>query len=237
MDNVKSMPPDFVGMKGWNRKQDSSVKRNIILDAAEQVFSHKDYHDALLDEIATVAGISKATLYLYFENKIDLFISVAERKLWQLSEVIQKVTTDYADPVATIKRLIEDELLFFSNNAAFFKVFTSFTDDFVLRLYAQRSDLQLGAQALSNRIRQRVLPLMLKNIDAVAKVIRHGQEISVFRKLYEEGDFGATEAAFMLTSIIHTCVFLWLLQPENANLIDKAGLAKMIFLEGLLVRE
>jgi len=226
MDNVKNMPPDFVGMKGWNKKQDSSVKRDIILDAAEQVFSHKDYHDALLDEIATVAGISKATLYLYFENKIDLFISVAERKLWQLSEVIQKVTTDYADPVATIKRLIEDELSFFSDNAAFFKV-----------LYAQRSDFQLGTQESVNRIRERVLPLMLRNIDAIAKVIRHGQESGVFNRLTEGNDFGAKEAAFMLTSIIHTCVLLWILQPENANLIDKAELAEMIILEGILFRE
>ena len=36
----------------WDRKHDSGVKRNIILDAAEQVFSHKDYHNAALDEIA-----------------------------------------------------------------------------------------------------------------------------------------------------------------------------------------
>lgn len=213
-------------VKKWNRKQNSSVKRDIILDAAERVFSQKDYHDALLDEIASVAGISKATLYLYFENKIDLFISVAERKLSQRSEIIQKAITDYTDPVAAIKRLIADELSFFSDNAAFLKV-----------LYAQRSDFQLGTQEKINSIRKRVLPLMLKNNDAIAKVIKHGQEMGVFQKLYEGNDFGATEAAFMLTSIIHTCVFLWILWPEDANLIDKVELAEKIFLEGLLVRE
>ena len=57
-----------------DRRHDSIVKRDIILDAAEQVFSHKDYHNAALDEIAGVAGVSKATLYLYFKNKIDLFL-------------------------------------------------------------------------------------------------------------------------------------------------------------------
>lgn len=213
-------------MMKWNRKQDSSVKRDIILDAAELVFSQKDYHSALLDEIASVAGISKPTLYLYFEDKIDLFISVTERKLSQRSEVIQKATMAKGAPVETIKRLIADELSFFSDNAAFFKV-----------LYAQRSDFQLGTQEKINRIRKRVLPLMLKNIETKAKVIKHGQEMGVFQKLYQGNDFGATEAAFMLTSIIHTCVFIWLLQPENANLTEKAKLAEKIFLEGLLVRE
>ena len=105
-----SSSEEFDNVKEWDRKQDSDVKRNIILDAAEQVFSRKDYHNAVLDEIAGVAGVSKATLYLYFENKIDLFLSVVERKFFELSEVILNATADCTDPVATNKRLITNEL-------------------------------------------------------------------------------------------------------------------------------
>ena len=215
----QSSSEEFDNVKEWDRKQDSDVKRDIILDAAEQVFSHKDYHDAVLDEIAGVAGVSKATLYLYFENKIDLFLSVVERKFFGLNEVILNATADCTDQVATIKRLITNELLFFSDNADFFKV-----------LYAQRSNFQLRAQ--EDEIRERAKPLMLSNVNAVAKVIKRGQENGVFQSVNER------DAAFMLTSLTHTCVFLQILEPESVvSMKDRAGLVEKIFLEGLLIRE
>jgi len=216
-----SSSEEFDNVKEWDRKQDSDVKRNIILDAAEQVFSRKDYHNAVLDEIAGVAGVSKATLYLYFENKIDLFLSVVERKFFELSEVILNATADCTDPVATIKRLITNELLFFSDNADFFKVF-----------YAQRSNFQLRAQVDEDEIRERATPLILSNVNAVAKVIKRGQENGVFQSVNER------DAAFMLTSLTHTCVFLQILEPENVvPMKDRTELVEKIFLEGLLIRE
>ncbi|HIE27971.1 TPA: TetR/AcrR family transcriptional regulator [Candidatus Poribacteria bacterium] len=207
-------------IKEWDRKHDSSVKRDIILDAAEQVFSDKDYHEAVLDEVADVAGVSKATLYLYFKNKIDLFLSVAERKLCELNEVILKSTADCSDPVATIKRLITDELTFFSDNAAFFKV-----------IHDQRFNLQLRAQVNEDEIRERVMPLMFSKINVTAEVIKLGQENGVFQAVNPK------EAAFMLTSLVHTCLLLLNLAPEDVVLTDKAELVEKIFLEGLLMRK
>jgi AcrR family transcriptional regulator len=219
MGQSNSGGPDKV--KEWDRKQDSDVKRNIILDAAEQVFSQKDYHDAVLDEIAGVAGVSKATLYLYFKNKIDLFFSVIERKLWELNKVVVNATTNYIDPVLAIKRLINDELNFFSDNTDFFKAF-----------YAQHHDFQFRAQVDEDEIHERVKPFVISKTDAVAKVIKRGQEIGAFQSVNER------DAAFMLISLIHTCVFLQILEPENVvSMKDRAELVEKIFLEGLLVRE
>jgi len=211
---------EFDKVKEWDRKQDSDVKRNIILDAAEQVFSQKDYHNAVLDEIAGIAGVSKASLYLYFKNKIDLFLSVIERKLWELHKVVVNATADCIDPVAAIKRLIADEILFFSDNADFFKV-----------IYAQHSNLQLRAQVSEEELQGRVTPPVLSKINAIAKVIKRGQENGVFQSVDER------KAAFMFVSLIHTCIFLEILEPENVVLMDRAELVEKIFLEGLLVRE
>lgn len=217
----QSSSGEFDEAKEWDRKQDSSVKKNIILDAAEQVFSYKDYHDAVLDEIAGVAGVSKATLYLYFKNKIDLFFSVVERKLWELDKVVVNATADRIDPVAAIKRLITDELAFFSDNADFFKVF-----------YSQHSNFQFRTQVDEDEIRERVMPFVISKVDAVAGVIKRGQENGVFQSVNER------DAAFMLTSLIHTCVFLQILEPENVvPMENKAELVEKIFLEGLSIRE
>ena len=56
-------------------------KREIILDAAVQVFSTKGYHNTRMEEIATVAGIGKGTIYEYFDSKLQLFQAMMESSL------------------------------------------------------------------------------------------------------------------------------------------------------------
>ena len=203
------------------RSRHKESRRNAILDVAEQIFSRKDYHDATLDEIAQAACLSKAAIYLYFENKIELFLSVVERKLLQLGEVVQKAIADCDDVVAAIKRVIVVELAFFNDNVEFFMV-----------IHCQRSEIQFQAKLSDDEIKERILPIIYKKIDAVAECIKCGQESGVFLSV------NPREAAFMLSALIHTCVFMHVTTPdEHANLLDKADLVSKIFLDGLLVRE
>lgn len=44
-------------------------KKQIIMDAALEVFAHKSYHGASISQIAKVAGVSKGLMYNYFKNK------------------------------------------------------------------------------------------------------------------------------------------------------------------------
>jgi AcrR family transcriptional regulator len=44
-----------------------------ILDAALEVFSQKGFDGARMEDIAEVAGVSKATIYLYFPSKVEVF--------------------------------------------------------------------------------------------------------------------------------------------------------------------
>jgi AcrR family transcriptional regulator len=44
-----------------------------------RVFCRRGLHKTNLEEVATEAGISKGTIYLYFKNKEDLFIATAQR--------------------------------------------------------------------------------------------------------------------------------------------------------------
>ena len=49
-----------------------------IIGAAAKVFSRKGYRLTQMEEIAKVAGVSKATLYYYFKSKIHLFYYLLE---------------------------------------------------------------------------------------------------------------------------------------------------------------
>jgi AcrR family transcriptional regulator len=59
----------------WRRRAEARPAE--ILDAALTVFSARGFAAAKLDEVAKVAGISKGTLYLYFESKTALFEAMA----------------------------------------------------------------------------------------------------------------------------------------------------------------
>jgi len=53
-------------------------KKKAILKAALSVFIKRGYGDATIDEIVSIAGGSKATVYKYFKSKEDLFTIVVD---------------------------------------------------------------------------------------------------------------------------------------------------------------
>lgn len=64
-------------------------KQQRIIDAAGEEFAEKGYEGASINRIIKQAGISKGSLYYYFEDKADLFATVVT----YASEKIMKATT------------------------------------------------------------------------------------------------------------------------------------------------
>ncbi|NVO29010.1 TetR/AcrR family transcriptional regulator [Donghicola sp. C2-DW-16] len=56
-------------------------KRRQILDGAYEVFFEKGFDAASMNGICKAAGVSKGTLYVYFQNKEDLFVGLVEDRL------------------------------------------------------------------------------------------------------------------------------------------------------------
>ena len=60
---------------------EDSAKVRQILDGAREVFLSLGFDGASMGDIARMAGVSKGTLYVYFENKAELFSAlVAEER-------------------------------------------------------------------------------------------------------------------------------------------------------------
>jgi AcrR family transcriptional regulator len=53
--------------------------RNRILDVAEMLFQERGYTAVAMRDIAEALGVRQASLYYYFSNKEQLFVSVRER--------------------------------------------------------------------------------------------------------------------------------------------------------------
>lgn len=69
------------------------MKRKKILEAAAIVFSKKGFHQARMDEIATMANVAKGTLYYNFSSKSMLFSATVTEGL----ETIVKQITEKLD--------------------------------------------------------------------------------------------------------------------------------------------
>jgi len=63
----------------WERRKDARPQE--LLAAALDLFVERGYAATRLDEVAARAGVSKGTLYLYFENKEELFKAVVRENM------------------------------------------------------------------------------------------------------------------------------------------------------------
>ncbi len=83
---------------GRRKKEPRSVHRENIVSAASVLFMEKGIAAASMDDIAKAAGYSKATLYVYFENKeeiVGILVLNSMRKLYDYisSALIRHETT------------------------------------------------------------------------------------------------------------------------------------------------
>ena len=51
-------------------------KREAIVEAAIEVFAQKGFHAARISDVARAAGVADGTIYLYFDNKEHLLLSL-----------------------------------------------------------------------------------------------------------------------------------------------------------------
>jgi AcrR family transcriptional regulator len=84
--------------------EDSSKRRQII-EGARQVFMAQGFDAASMGEIARVAGVSKGTLYVYFENKDELFEAIVGQECRAQAEQIFALDPGNHDVEGVLTRL------------------------------------------------------------------------------------------------------------------------------------
>ena len=83
-----------------------SAKRQQILDGARRVFFAAGFAAASMGEIAREAGVSKGTLYVYFDSKEALFAALIEETKRETAERAFELDPDDADVAGTLTELI-----------------------------------------------------------------------------------------------------------------------------------
>ena len=82
-------------------------KYQAIIDAAVKVIAKYGYHNAQVAKIAREAGVAEGTIYLYFQNKEDVLVSIFKEKMGEYIALVRDELQKTAGPLEKLKLLIQ----------------------------------------------------------------------------------------------------------------------------------
>lgn len=68
----------------------ASLHREMIMKAAEALFSERSFEQTTIEDISKASGYSRRTVYAYFESKDDILHHIVEKGLISLKSDIEK---------------------------------------------------------------------------------------------------------------------------------------------------
>jgi AcrR family transcriptional regulator len=92
------------------RQQASEQRRQAILNAALDVFATEGFAAARLEDVAAKACVAKGTIYLFFEDKEDLFEQLL---ISAVAPVLTKVETLATEPLMPLNDMLAALFAFF----------------------------------------------------------------------------------------------------------------------------
>ena len=138
-------------------------KHNKIIISATKVFAKKGFFNARISDIAKEAKVADGTIYLYFNNKFDILISVLEEEIGKIIEQIEKAIEQETDPEKMLNIFIEKHLSAMKQNKNLAEV---------IHIELRQSD-RLVKEYRNTSFKQ--------YIDMISKIIKKGQELGIYR--------------------------------------------------------
>jgi TetR/AcrR family fatty acid metabolism transcriptional regulator len=180
------------------------------LTAAGEVFSEYGFHETLVDEIATRAGLGKGTIYRYFKNKKELFKAVIVEQIEELNKAVLLESGKYDGTIEKIKAGIRAYLKYFGERKKLF-----------LRLMLEHGEIERGHhdECCKNYLGQ--IELMRAFIEAG---IKEGVFKDIDPKSLSYGIFG------MINYVIF---FKWIMSEEEYDIMDEYDTICEIILNGV----
>ena len=97
-------------------KNRSNEKYYRIINAATKIFAKKGFFQAKVSEIAKEAKVADGTIYLYFENKDSILISLFEEQMKRVLDNMREEISKETDSVKKIERFALNHLKLIEQN-------------------------------------------------------------------------------------------------------------------------
>ncbi|MBX7196991.1 MAG: TetR family transcriptional regulator [Sandaracinaceae bacterium] len=199
------------GPRGRGREGD---KRERILRAATKVFARKGFYATKVSEVAKAAGVADGTIYLYFENKDDLLVSLFEDRILRLLSTLERALAERDTSEARLRCVIEMQLGLLEGERDLAEVIT------------------VNLRQSTRLMKQYAAPKFMLYLDSIARVIAEGQKSGAFR-----ADVSPHLVARTIFGALDGIAMTWALgKAEPGGLSRAATQVADILLSGLLAK-
>lgn len=186
------------------------LQRQRIIERALELFSESGYHRTHISHITDSLRISKATFYLYFENKHELFVAVFDHLIQVLTRTEEKIANESDIAI----RMRERARAYFSFYKRYHKVFDIIRAESI----GHEGKPELGIQAIYRKI-----------LDPVAKDIQRARE----EGLMADASVDSELASYMLVGAFDFICYRLLMDDKYSldgilNHFGKSQLSSMI---------
>jgi AcrR family transcriptional regulator len=182
------------------------IQRQRIVERALELFSERGYHRTHVSHITDSLRISKATFYLYFKDKHELFIAVFDH----LIQVLTRTEETIANESDIIIRMRERARAYFSFYKRYHKVFDIIRAESI----GQEGKPELGIQAIYRKI-----------LDPVAKDIQRARG----EGLMADASLDSELASYMLVGSLDFICYRLLMDDKYSldEILDNLGRSQL----------
>lgn len=196
-------------------KNKSKEKYYRIINAATKVFAQKGFYQAKVSEIAKEANVADGTIYLYFENKDAILISLFEEQMKGVLDNMREQISKEKDAVKKIEKFALSHLKLIEQNKDMAEI------------------IQVELRQSSKFMKEYKNEKFAQYLNLISEIIQEGQEKGIFKKGILPG---VAKRAFF--GALDEMSRFWVLSSRRKYDIETA--AKQIseyFLHGLIHRE
>ncbi len=187
------------------------LKRERILRAAIEIFADKGYFAARMTDVAKAADVADGTLYLYFDGKEHLLMSVFDDVLSRFISRLQLEIAPLDNPIDKLRVMLR------------------------LHLGTVGGDRALAhVLQIETRHSRRFMSLFTRGrlgeyLNLLREIVEEGQELGSFRR-----DISARLATVLIFGAVDELVTSWLLADEPGDLLRHEDSLLTILSEGLI---
>ncbi|AZU62279.1 TetR/AcrR family transcriptional regulator [Neobacillus mesonae] len=113
------------------------LTRDMIMDAARDLFVSKGYQHVSMRQIAKELGYSHGAIYYHFKNKAELFSALVEEHFDLLNKKLRDVLEQNLNPIGKLKQLLVAFIEFGLNHQSHYEIMFLIKDEEVRNLVNQ----------------------------------------------------------------------------------------------------
>ncbi|EMT52916.1 transcriptional regulator of fatty acid metabolism [Brevibacillus borstelensis AK1] len=185
-------------------------KYQAIIDAAVRVIARQGYHNAQVSRIAKEAKVADGTIYLYFENKDDILISLFNEKMGAFIEEGRGRLAQAESIEQKLYILVHTHLSQLSRDQELAKV------------------TQIELRQSNQEISEGIGAVMKQYFDLIEELIREGIEKDVFRS-----DLDVRLARKMIFGTLDEVTTSWVMKQCKYDLLSHVDPIHNLFQFGL----